>query len=92
MVPVATTNSWATAKLPLQKKSQKEIKDDVRRQKALIKWEKKAALRKKTEKKLAEKAERKIAHKTTNAKRKLEKKLGIPSTLPPHPKKFADRK
>ena len=59
------------------KKTRREIQDGVRREKAVLKSERKAAFRRKTEKKLAEKAERKIMHKKNNTKRKLEKKLGI---------------
>lgn len=65
------------------KKTRREIQDEIRHEKALVKAERKAAFRRKTEKKLAEKAERKIMHKKNNAKRKLEKKLGI---LPVDPK------
>ena len=72
------------------KKTRREIQDEIRKEKALLKSERKAAFRRKTEKKLAEKAERKIMHKKNNTKRKLEKKLGIrpvESKLPETPPK-----
>ena len=78
-------NSDIGESIPAQisKKTRREIQDEIRKAKALLKAERKAAFRRKTEKKLAEKAERKIMHKKNNTKRKLEKKLGI---LPVEPK------
>lgn len=84
-------HSASKALSPKPKKTKKELKDEVRKEKALIKWAKKAALREKTEKKLAEKAERKVSHKANNAKRKLEKKLWVPSTVPPVAQKFVKK-
>ena len=47
----------------------------IKAEKAQLKIERKAWLRKKTEKKLLEKAERKILHKKTNAQKKFKEKI-----------------
>ncbi|MDD2892074.1 MAG: hypothetical protein PHQ95_03855 [Candidatus Gracilibacteria bacterium] len=67
--------SFSEISLTKPKKTRREIQDEIRKQKALAKSERKATFRRKTEKKLAEKAERKIMHKVNNTKRKLEKKI-----------------
>jgi hypothetical protein len=58
-----------------KKPSRKEIQAKVRAEKALLRIERKAAFRKKTEKKLKEKEERKVYHKKENAQKKFQQKL-----------------
>ncbi len=60
---------------PIKPLSRKQFQQELRAEKARLKMQKKAWLRKKAEKKLAEKTERKKVHKKENAQKKFRAKL-----------------